>query len=133
MSQSFVLLYSVVSVPMGEFKMGDEIELTLMRRERNSLFALPVEDYFPDVNAKIGVERSTSIEAASSSLENSKSDASWSDSSGAVDEKNVSIVTQPSLFLTLSALKNENIDETLVLTDVVCLGHFLYINFSLKW
>ena len=39
----------------------------------------------------------------------------------------MSIVSQPSLFLTLSALKNENIDETLVLTDVVCLGHFLYI------
>lgn len=45
-------LKSVVSVPMGEFKMGDEIELTLMRRERNSLFALPVDEYFPDVNAK---------------------------------------------------------------------------------
>ena len=45
-------LFSVVSVPMREFKMGEEIELTLMRRERNSLFALPVDEYFAQVNAK---------------------------------------------------------------------------------
>lgn len=45
-------LKSVVSVPMREFKMGEEIELTLMRRERNSLFALPVDEYFAQVNAK---------------------------------------------------------------------------------
>ena len=47
-----VKLFSVVSVPMREFKMGEEIELTLMRRERNSLFALPVDEYFAQVNAK---------------------------------------------------------------------------------
>lgn len=32
--------------------MGDEIEFYLMRRERNSLFALPVDAYFSGVNDK---------------------------------------------------------------------------------
>jgi len=45
-------LKSVVSVPWREFKIGEEIELTLMRRERNSLFAMPVQDYFAEVNGK---------------------------------------------------------------------------------
>lgn len=54
-------LKSVVSVPWKEFKTKDEIEMKLMRRERNSLFALPVTDYrtdiddkgHPDLNAKV--------------------------------------------------------------------------------
>ncbi len=45
-------LKSVVSRPWKECNIGDEIELCLMRRERNSLFALPVGDYFPEVNNK---------------------------------------------------------------------------------
>ena len=32
--------------------MGDEIELSLMRRDRNSLFAVPVDAYFPDINER---------------------------------------------------------------------------------
>ena len=32
--------------------MGDEIELSLMRRDRNSLFAVPVDEYFPEINDK---------------------------------------------------------------------------------
>ena len=86
---------------------------------------------FPDANNKPTTERSTSVEAASSSsLENSKNDNIWNNNSNNNNNNNIndlSIVSQPSLFLTLSALKNENIDETLILTDVVCLGHFLYI------
>jgi hypothetical protein len=31
---------------------GEEIEMHLMRRERHSLFALPVDAYFPEVNDK---------------------------------------------------------------------------------
>lgn len=54
-------LKSVVSVPWKELKTNDEIEMKLMRRERNSLFALPVTEYtkdiddkgHPDVNEKI--------------------------------------------------------------------------------
>lgn len=45
-------LKSVVSIPWKEFNINDEIELCLMRRERNSLFALPVDQYFPEVNDK---------------------------------------------------------------------------------
>jgi len=45
-------LKSVVSVPWKEFQINDEIELCLMRRERNSLFALPVDHYFAGVNDK---------------------------------------------------------------------------------
>lgn len=45
-------LKSVVSVPWKEFQINDEIELCLMRRERNSLFALPVDQYFDGVNEK---------------------------------------------------------------------------------
>ncbi len=43
---------SVVSVAWKEFHVGDEIEMHLMRRDRNSLFALPVDSYFPEVNEK---------------------------------------------------------------------------------
>jgi hypothetical protein len=39
-------------VAWKEFQIGDEIEMHLMRRDRYSLFALPVDTYFPDVNAK---------------------------------------------------------------------------------
>jgi len=45
-------LKSVVSVPWREFKIGEEIELTLMRRERHSLFALPVDQFSPDLLGK---------------------------------------------------------------------------------
>ena len=45
-------LKSVVSIAWQEFKVGDELEFTLMRRERNSLFAMPVDEYFPEVNGK---------------------------------------------------------------------------------
>merc|ERR1712156_1090336 len=45
-------LKSVISVPWKEFQINDEIELCLMRRERNSLFALPVDQYFAGVNEK---------------------------------------------------------------------------------
>lgn len=45
-------LKSVVSVAWKEFNVGEEIEMYLMRRERNSLFALPVDFYFPEVNLK---------------------------------------------------------------------------------
>merc|ERR1711976_583882 len=45
-------LKSVVSNPWKEFNAGDEIEMCLMRRERHSLFALPVDKYFPQVNDK---------------------------------------------------------------------------------
>ncbi len=45
-------LKSVVSRPWKEFNIGDEIELSLMRRERNSLFAMPVSQYFAEVNDK---------------------------------------------------------------------------------
>lgn len=45
-------LKSVVSITWNEFNINDEIEFRLMRRDRNSLFALPVEDYFPEVNDK---------------------------------------------------------------------------------
>ena len=44
--------FSVISVPMKEIKIGDEFEMTLMRRERHSLFALPVDQYFAEVNGK---------------------------------------------------------------------------------
>ena len=52
---------SVVSVPWEEFKTNDQIEMKLMRRERNSLFALPVTEYkkaiddkgHPDLNDKV--------------------------------------------------------------------------------
>ena len=37
---------------MKEIKIGDEFEMTLMRRERHSLFALPVDQYFAEVNGK---------------------------------------------------------------------------------
>ena len=43
---------SVVSITWDEFNVHDEIEFRLMRRDRNSLFALPVEQYFPEVNEK---------------------------------------------------------------------------------
>ncbi len=36
----------------NEFQLGDEIEMHLMRRERNSLFAVPVSSYHPDINLK---------------------------------------------------------------------------------
>jgi len=45
-------LKSVISIPWKEFQVNDEIELCLMRRDRNSLFALPMDQYFPDVNEK---------------------------------------------------------------------------------
>jgi len=45
-------LKSVVSVPWKEFKTKDEIEMKLMRRERNSLFALPVTQYRKDIDSK---------------------------------------------------------------------------------
>jgi len=45
-------LKSVISIPWKEFQINDEIELCLMRRERNSLFALPVDQYFAGVNEK---------------------------------------------------------------------------------
>lgn len=45
-------LKSVISIPWKEFQVNDEIELCLMRRDRNSLFAMPVDQYFPEVNAK---------------------------------------------------------------------------------
>jgi len=45
-------LKSVVSNPWKEFNAGDEIEMCLMRRERHSLFALPVDKYFAQVNDK---------------------------------------------------------------------------------
>ena len=45
-------LKSVVSITWDEFNIHDEIEFRLMRRDRNSLFALPVEQYFPEVNEK---------------------------------------------------------------------------------
>ena len=45
-------LKSVISIPWKEFQIDDEIELCLMRRERNSLFAMPVDQYFPEVNEK---------------------------------------------------------------------------------
>ena len=45
-------LKSVVSITWDEFNVHDEIEFRLMRRDRNSLFALPVEQYFPEVNEK---------------------------------------------------------------------------------
>merc|ERR550532_1497857 len=45
-------LKSVVSNPWKEFNAGDEIEMCLMRRERHSLFALPVDKYFAQVNEK---------------------------------------------------------------------------------
>ena len=38
-------LKSVISVPWKELKTNDEIEMKLMRRQRDSLFALPVTDY----------------------------------------------------------------------------------------
>ena len=38
-------LKSVMSVPWKELKTNDEIEMKLMRRQRDSLFALPVTDY----------------------------------------------------------------------------------------
>jgi hypothetical protein len=44
--------FSVVSLVHSEIKIGDEIELHLMRRERNSLFAVPVDKYFADINNK---------------------------------------------------------------------------------
>ena len=45
-------LKSVVSITWDEFNINDDIEFRLMRRDRNSLFALPVEQYFPEVNDK---------------------------------------------------------------------------------
>jgi len=45
-------LKSVISIPWKEFQINDDIELCLMRRERNSLFALPVDQYFVGVNEK---------------------------------------------------------------------------------
>ena len=41
-----------MSITWDEFNVHDEIEFRLMRRDRNSLFALPVEQYFPEVNEK---------------------------------------------------------------------------------
>ena len=35
-----------------QINVGDEIELSLMRRDRNSLFAVPVDQYFPEINEK---------------------------------------------------------------------------------
>ena len=35
-----------------QINVGDEIELSLMRRDRNSLFAVPVDAYFPDINER---------------------------------------------------------------------------------
>lgn len=43
-------LKSVVSIAWKEFQLQDEIEFCLMRRERNSLFALPVDQYLPQFN-----------------------------------------------------------------------------------
>lgn len=45
-------LKSVISVAWKEFHVGEEIEMHLMRRDRNSLFALPIDEYFPEVNQK---------------------------------------------------------------------------------
>lgn len=45
-------LKSVVSVPWKEITIGDEIEFSLMRRERNSLFATSVDEYSPDINGR---------------------------------------------------------------------------------
>ncbi len=45
-------LHSVVSLLHSDIQVGHEIEMKLMRRERNSLFAIPVDQYHPDVNAK---------------------------------------------------------------------------------
>ena len=39
-------------MPWKEFKTKDEIEMKLMRRERNSLFALPVTQYRKDIDSK---------------------------------------------------------------------------------
>ena len=41
-----------MSVPWKEIKVGDELEFSLMRRQRNSLFAVAVDDYRPEINAK---------------------------------------------------------------------------------
>ena len=35
-----------------QINVGDEIELSLMRRDRNSLFAVPVDQYFPEINER---------------------------------------------------------------------------------
>lgn len=45
-------LKSVISNAWQEFQVNDTIELSLMRRERNSLFALPVEKYYKAIDEK---------------------------------------------------------------------------------
>lgn len=45
-------LKSVVSLTHADIHVGDEIEMSLMRRERNSLFAVPVGQYYPDIDGK---------------------------------------------------------------------------------
>jgi len=45
-------LKSVVALTRDQINVGDEIELSLMRRERNSLFAVPVDAYFPEINER---------------------------------------------------------------------------------
>ncbi len=39
-----------MSVAHKEFQVDDTVEMVLMRRERNSLFAVPVGNYHPDIN-----------------------------------------------------------------------------------
>ena len=48
----FIFLYSVVSLLQSDVGVGDDIELRLMRRERNSLFAVFVDDYIPEMDVK---------------------------------------------------------------------------------
>lgn len=45
-------LKSVVSLLHSDFNTGNEIEMVLMRRERESLFAVPVDKYNPDIEGK---------------------------------------------------------------------------------
>ena len=52
MLTDFPFIFSVVSLLHSDFGVGDEIELRLMRRERNSLFAVFVDDYAPEIDAK---------------------------------------------------------------------------------
>lgn len=47
-----VLPFSVVSLVHEEFRTGDEIEMRLMRRQRGSLFAMPVSSYTPGIEGK---------------------------------------------------------------------------------
>ncbi|TRY69969.1 hypothetical protein TCAL_02333 [Tigriopus californicus] len=45
-------LKSVVSLLHSDYNTGSEIEMRLMRRERSSLFAVPVGQYHPEINKK---------------------------------------------------------------------------------